>query len=291
MRLLALVTAALLLPQEKNEAEALFKKMEEKILQAKTIQVKVKGTRTDENGKEEVTADVLLGAAEGDQMKATILIGFALLLPQEKNEAEELFKRMEDKIAKAKAVHLKATGEMDMMKFSLSGEMNLGEGGKMRVELEGQSGEREMKASLVSDGKRLRLESTDKGKPREFDISDKLTALSRACLARGGFLGTLDSFDNEKSVNAEADDLFAASAFKMGAREKVGERDAQSVEYKLDKKGHRTTEAAVWIDVETRLPLKRTLKKGPVTLTETYSDFTLDEKIDPAKFELPKPAK
>jgi len=213
------------------------------------------------------------------------------LLPQEKNEAEQLFKKMEEKIVKAKTIRVVMTGEMDAMKMTLSGEMLLGEDSRARADLEGKAGDHALKAGIISDGKRIRLESSDKPKARELDVPGTLGGLARTCLARGGFLGTLDSFDSEKSVKASADDLFAASAFKLGAKEKIGERDAQPVEYQLDKKGHRPTEATVWIDTETCLPLKRTLKKGPMTLTEAYSVVQIDEKIDPAKFELPKETK
>jgi outer membrane lipoprotein-sorting protein len=224
-------------------------------------------------------------------MRLVMIAVLALLLPQEKNEAETLFRKMEEKLAKAKTVRLKMTGDMDMMKMTLSGEMQLGEEGRMRVDIDGKVGQEAMKAGAVSDGKRLRLHSSDKPQPREFDVTGKLGPLSRTCLARAGFVGALDSFDNEKGVKAEADELFSLSAFKLGAKEKAGEREAQIVDYQIDKKGHRPSDASVWIDVETHLPLKRVLKKGGMTLTESYSEMKLDERIDPATFELPKDAK
>jgi outer membrane lipoprotein-sorting protein len=215
------------------------------------------------------------------------LVVAALLLPQEKNEAETLFKKMEEKITKAATVRLKMTGGVEAMKLTLSGDLLLGEGSNMRIDLEGKTGDKSMTAGLVTDGKRLRLEATGQ-EPKSFDVADKLGPMYRTTLARGGLQGTLDSFDGETGVKGDPADQFVASGFKMGAKEKVGAREAQAVDYKLEKKGQSASEATVWIDLETHLPLKRTAKMGDMTLSETYAEFKLDEKIDPAKFELPK---
>jgi len=216
------------------------------------------------------------------------LVAIALILPQEKNEAEDLFKKMEEKLAKAKTVQLKLSGEMQPMKLGLTGELLFDEAGKLRMELEGKAGPDLMKALMLSDGKKLRLESNDKKDPKQFEVPETLGKLARACFARAGFVGTLDALDNDRDVKLEPDAQFAPKEFKLGAKEKVGEREAQAVDYKLAKEGHPESVVTVWIDKETLLPLKRTVKMGGMALTETYSGLKLDEKIDAAKFELPK---
>jgi outer membrane lipoprotein-sorting protein len=221
-------------------------------------------------------------------VRPALLIAISLLLPQEKNEAEELFKKMEGKLANAKTVQLKLSGEMQPMKFGLSGELLFDEGGKMRIEFEGKSGPDLIKALMLSDGKKLRLESSDKKDPKQFEVPETLGKLARACFARAGFVGTLDALDNDRDVKLEPDAQFAPKEFKLGAKEKVGDREAQAVDYKLVKAGHPESVATVWIDTETLLPLRRAVKMGEMALTENYSGLKLDGKIDAAKFELPK---
>ena len=211
-----------------------------------------------------------------------------VLFPQEKNEAEALFKKMEAKIAAATTVRMKMTGEMVSMKMTLSAEVLFGEGGKTRIDLEGKAGDQVMTARFLSDGKRIRVESSDKAAPKELEAVATLGQRTRAFLARAGTFGVLESIDSVEELKAEPDDLIATSGHKLGAKEKVGDREAQMVEYKVTRKGHRESTATVWIDLETLLPLKRTLTKGEITVSETYAEFKLDEKIDAAKFELPK---
>lgn len=224
-------------------------------------------------------------------MAALLLIAIALILPQEKNEAEALFKKVEEKLVNAKTVRLKLSGEIQPVKMTLAGEMVLGEESRLRAELEGKMGDKAVKAALVSDGRRLRLESSDKPAPLVLDVPVTLGRLSRICLARGGFFGVTDILDNQKSLQADADDLVSVSDFKLWVKEKVGDREAQSVQYKLVQKGFAPAEATLWIDIETHLPLKRVIKKGGMTLSELYSEVKLDEKFDAARFELPKETK
>ncbi len=86
--------------------------------------------------------------------------------------------------------------------------------------------------------------------------------------------------------------------FKLGEKGRIGLHEARLIQYALVTKGLEVrtgkTRFAVslWLDVKTNLPLKRVvvpLEEGlEFILTETYRSLTLDEKIDPAKFELPK---
>ena len=223
-------------------------------------------------------------------MKVFLVLAIATLLPQEKNEAEELFKKMEEKLVKAKTVHLKLEGSMEPMDFKITGELWLGEGGRVRMDLEGKSGDMVRSVSMVSDGTTVNTSSDDRKK--SFKAPESFGKLVRTCIARAGFLGTVDTTDSETEAGTEPGEGFTVSEFKMGAKEKVGERSAQGLEFTVTKKKKKDTAAiTLWIDVETQLPLKRTLKLGGRSLTESYSGLKLDEKIDAAKFEPPKDAK
>jgi outer membrane lipoprotein-sorting protein len=95
-------------------------------------------------------------------------------------------------------------------------------------------------------------------------------------------------------------DRFPVSEFKLGPKEKVGDMMAQRVDYRFDVIGQKGPggedapfRAAVWIDPDGMLPLKRTVtaKFGGVdvmSITETYKNIAVDKKIDSDKFQLPK---
>ncbi len=221
-------------------------------------------------------------------MKFLVLVAAAILIRQERNPAEELFKQMEAKLAGANSIQLKFEGEMKPQGIKLTGTLVLGEANQARCDMEGRVGEEKQSMAIVSDGKMAQLIASEGAKNRPFEVPETLGRLMRLCVARAGCMGAIDASQREDKAKADPETAFAASDFKLGAKEKVGEREAQAVEYKLTRKGEKDSAAIVWIDAETHLPLKRALKMGTKSLVETYTDFKLDEKIDPAKFELPK---
>jgi hypothetical protein len=78
---------------------------------------------------------------------------------------------------------------------------------------------------------------------------------------------------------------------KLGAKAKVGKRNAQVIDYQVELLG-KSFKASVWIDTQTLLPLKRVLttEEGDkaIRINETYAAFTVDAKQDPKLFEIPK---
>jgi outer membrane lipoprotein-sorting protein len=84
--------------------------------------------------------------------------------------------------------------------------------------------------------------------------------------------------------------------FKAGAAEKVGGRDAKVVSYRLGEKGlvdmglvdKHLPPVTLWIDAKTLLPLKRVIviQKENLHITEFYTEFKLDPKLDAKAFEL-----
>lgn len=223
-------------------------------------------------------------------MKLTAVVAIGLLFAQEKTEAETLFRKMEEKILKAKTLRAKLAGALEEQKFTITGELLFDEGSKARIEIEGKSGEEVRTAVVISDGKKLRFASNEKSEADVFDVPESFGKLMRISFARSGALSALEFADRESRAKTDPEAAYVVTGFKMEAKEKVGDREAQSVSYTVTRKG-RDAAATVWIDVETHLPLKRVLKVDKVTLTETYTDAKVDEKIDAAKFEIPKETK
>jgi outer membrane lipoprotein-sorting protein len=119
-----------------------------------------------------------------------------------------------------------------------------------------------------------------------------LTAVARAGVFASVMLVSV-ARTGEKPVEVDVNEQLKLSDFKLGKKEKVGDSEAQVIDYTLTVKGEKEPmQCSVWVDTKTNLPLKRVLrgKEGTekATVTETYSKFTVDGKVDPKSFELPK---
>ena len=222
-------------------------------------------------------------------MRHLIIAAIAILISQERNEAEELFKKMEEKILSAKTLQIRFHGTREPGKLHLAGDLKLNEGNKSRIVVKSGKAGDAVTTTVIVDGKTL-VHSTTKGSAG-FDAPESLEKLQRISVARAGLNATYEASVDEGSAKADAERAFIVKEFTLGVREKVGERQGQAIEYKLARKYEAGTKVVVWIDVETHLPLKRTLTLGPRTMTEYYSSFKLDEKLEVSQFEHPKEGK
>jgi len=145
---------------------------------------------------------------------------------------------------------------------------------------------------VISDGKTIKpvpAPFLTTGEPTPKQLNEVYTLL----MTRHGLVGV-----NEKEVLQKEFDRnksLIASDFKFGKKEKIGDVEAQAIEYVLtvDLGGKKSkVPVTVWLDPKTTLPLKRVKvveedgKKG--TITEVFKEWKLDGKIDAKKFELPK---
>jgi outer membrane lipoprotein-sorting protein len=211
-------------------------------------------------------------------------------------DAEKLYRAMEKKVRAAKTLQVAFDGEFDVqiIKGTFKGKVSAAQGNKSRVEMDMNLGGNSIKVLLITDGKVGYTKEGDKeGKfdpnPKEIDLVDKQLP---GVLARIGALG-LDQIAKSPDMKEDFDlDKHApVKDFKLGAKEKVGNRDAQVVDSHLKVKG-KPAKVSVWIDTQTQLPLKRvlTIEDGgqTVRINENYSNFTIDATLDPNLFDIPK---
>jgi outer membrane lipoprotein-sorting protein len=226
---------------------------------------------------------------------SVLLLG--ALLPSalaQDNEAEKLFRAMEKKIQTAKAFQVAFTietkGDIKETLGSFKGCLLLTNDNKGRMKISGVHLGQARNWEMVSDGKQVKMEEATLATPKNLHGFGS-TFVSR--------LGVFPGFPGIPYVIAEADKVgkiegskLEAWDFKAGAAEKIGERDAKVVSFKVGEKGDRDAAAVtIWIDSETLLPLKRVVVANPrsaAVVTEMYKQFTLDPKIDARAFELPK---
>jgi hypothetical protein len=213
------------------------------------------------------------------------------------SDAEKLYRAMENKVRAAKTLHMALEGDMDAQGFKgkFKGTMDFALGSKARLELDYDLFGKPEKLLLIADGKMSYRKHGDMGKlnakPQNLEQMDKTLP---GFMARVGFpifaaLGPDDSGKKQEPV--DLDKQFPTSNFKLGAKEQVGNRNAQVVHYTVEITS-KPAKASVWIDTQSQLPLKRTLvledAGQTIRVTETYSAFTVDGKLDPKLFEIPQ---
>jgi outer membrane lipoprotein-sorting protein len=220
-----------------------------------------------------------------------------VLLPgADKDDAEKLFRRMEAKLAKAKTVECAYEAKVEADKtVTIKGTLLLGEGNKIRMEVNGESGGMKEKLTMISDGTKVKV--IPEGAPaRSLEDAPKwMGEAVRAVVARCGVARLVMStgLAPQKDKEFNVDEYLQVSDFKLGKKEMVDKQEAQVVQYILTLKlKDEKVEESVWIDTETQLPLKRVLITAmdgkKMTLTETYTKLEIDGKIDPKQFEPPK---
>jgi outer membrane lipoprotein-sorting protein len=238
------------------------------------------------------------------------------ILPSLVNEAEKLFRAMETKIKAASAVQITADIELRAIKgreeeSKLKGGVSRAKGSflwtndnKARLKISGEYVGRE----LVSNGKQLKLWGEGRAaEAKAMPTPKHLHSLVRAVVSRTGVTAgsliitfapgpqfTPVFLASEEGAKEDFDpDNFKMSVwdFKAGAATRVGGRDAKVISYKLGPKGDNfSTPVTLWIDAKTLLPLKSVVVIGTenMHITEVYTEFNLDPKIDAKAFVVPK---
>jgi hypothetical protein len=208
------------------------------------------------------------------------------------NEAEKLFRGMEEKVRAAKSLQLHfdvSITDADAKTWKLNGNLILGEGDRVRLQLEGKLFGEAVKFTLVSDG--ISTKAVGVLPMPKDDKSAKSPkgsgAYFRATLPREGFFVSFLNHDRGGGVVPD----FKMSDFKRAGKEKIGKRNAQVIQYTVKVKDKNPLAMTMWLDMDTNLPVKFFLTAGKtdiMEITETYGQFTIDGKVDAKLFELPK---
>lgn len=224
------------------------------------------------------------------------------------DRAKQLFQEMEQRLAKAKSLECAfeikaewASGGDPRKTMLLEGSLFLADGNRVREEMNERTDGRPLFKFLVSDGARWWWH--DKGSPPHLVDKKPWASLNAdflTSLARAGFF--LPTAPLPPVEAADGKDRFPVSGFRLGPKEKLGEREAQRLEHQLFIKGQKGPKGeelsfpvTVWLDPQTSLPIKRMLslkfvgtKEPELVITESYGKLVLDGEVNAKKFELPK---
>ncbi len=218
-----------------------------------------------------------------------------LTAAQREKQAERLFHESEQTLAEADRVRITVECTVEgtaRQAERIKGTLLMARRNKLRLVVEGSHRGQAFRFSDVSDGIKMKSEATGL-EPREAqDSPSDLNAMfagtfSRIGLIAGFRVSTRQAGEKEPGL----DDQFKVSDFALGKKEKVGEREARVIDYKLLMDKLDTAETTLWLDTETKLPLKRVLSttagNESLRVTETYQ-IRVGGTIDEKQFELPK---
>lgn len=232
---------------------------------------------------------------------------FELLMPTllsaalaQDNNAEKVFHAMENKIVEAKAlrfaVNIVTRGDTKDSVGRFTCSFLLTSDNQARLKFSGTNSGERRQWEMISDGKRVYLKpfglgATETSKEEETVATPE--KLHDLLARRVSQLGVQPIMNPAVPVfqAAGSEPKIDLWDFTAGDSDKVDDRDAKVVRYQAGQKELSQSMAfTLWIDNATGLPLKRVMVAKTHTVTETYSEFTLDPKIDPKMFELPKAA-
>jgi outer membrane lipoprotein-sorting protein len=223
-------------------------------------------------------------------MQALILC-HVLMVTHEGSDAEKLFNAMGKQLSGAKGMEMMVDWKIKSSNGEGKGRLTitLAEGNKSSVSFETHFPDRpRAKISVVSNGTKMKAESSDVKMPLIEETPRNLNVkLLQAFQRAGASTGLLSAFLVRKT---KIEEQFPISEMMMGKKERINERDAQLLRYKL-KTGRQKSQVSVeiWLDAETALPLKRILSGkdngDTATITENYT-IRLNPKIDPDVFKI-----
>jgi outer membrane lipoprotein-sorting protein len=179
---------------------------------------------------------------------------------------------------------------------TLKSTVALAPGNKLRLTMKGKGGGKELDVEVVADGDKLHVRMTPPGKSEQIAAPKNVHDLMSKVMSRTGSVGAffiIRLVAPGASKHPDPEKLFNAKDFKMGEAAKVNGRDAKVLHYAIDLEGEsKPAKITLWLDARTLLPLKRLIapegKGKEAQITETYTEFTLNPKLDAKTFELPK---
>jgi outer membrane lipoprotein-sorting protein len=225
---------------------------------------------------------------------AAVLLVPSTARAQEDAEARKLFEAMEQKLTRARAFKVDFTASVaaafggdTSFTMDLKGTFVVAAGNKFRLQAAGKEGRRAAKAVMVSDGTTLTVRNDNGTATRSVPekLSEMLGMWATRVVVSGGW----------SEVNASTGTIaltLKPSGFKSAGKDRVGDREANVVEYALpDLPSKYPVTCKLWLDAQTNLPLQRTLAMGGsdgLRVIETYTRWEIDPELTEGTFILPE---
>lgn len=209
----------------------------------------------------------------------------------QEGEAENLFRAMQRKITSAKALQVAVKLKGNTPDFDEKTVIQLAIWVKgtdlVRCELRLTNDKEDVSVLMVCDGTATAMRANGKTEmlplPTHPGASVKDSLVTPGADMVAGVLTSNPVAQKTSLVN---------SAFRLGGKEKVAEREAQVIHYVANAKDGKPGDAvniALWIDTQTNLPVKRVCdSQRGIRTEETYHNWQLNGRMESKLFELPK---
>lgn len=239
---------------------------------------------------------------------AWIVLVFPLGAGEPVDDASQFYGQVQKQILDAKTLQVKFTSIFETLQKgqkvkstkSIKGEGSLvmaeGNRCKFLFDWSEEGSDKKFSWIAISDGKRISM--TRNGffskeiEPETLEWKTPLDRCLKADLLGSGLMsgGTFHGYSyypKDKTVSRTLP--YEIKNCRFQKEEMSGDRKTQVIRYHLN--SYPPMSVTVWIDTQTRLPVKRVRVwsgvAGDHTKTETYSDWVLDGMIDPISFKLP----
>ncbi len=218
---------------------------------------------------------------------AVLILSGGSLSADEKDEAKELFDRVEKKLAEADTIQLTVEGKLKAGEESgtVKATFWVAQGNKVRADISIQGGGKTREGSMISNGTRLKTGSPGQGF-EEKDTPKHLRDNLVYTLSRLGFTASLMHPKPRDETKPQKDNI-AVSGFRLDKRDRINGREVHVLHYQFALAGEeKKFDATLYIDVKTLLPVLRTVPAYG-NLREEYQ-YRLNEKVGEGRFDLPK---
>jgi hypothetical protein len=209
------------------------------------------------------------------------------------NEAEKLYRSFEKKLAAAKTFKVAFDLEVNALQLKYKGDVTVSVGNKLTASAAGTQDNKPDSWALVSDGAKIGLKHNKEGREGRLELAatpQQLSAYFTGHLLKGGVLLALQDM-KLKRLAENSPDKIGLTGFKIVGKEKIGDREAQVVEYTAQAKEGKLA-CRLWFESKTNMPLKRTVElsegREQFRIVELYTNWQLDPKLKDDEFALPK---
>lgn len=204
----------------------------------------------------------------------------------EKNDARDLFDRMEKRLAGADTIQLTVQGKLKAGEGegTVKATFLIAQGNKVRAEISAEGEGKTREVSMVSNG--AKQKSSSLGQQFEEDTPKHLHDNLVYTLSRIGFTPALMQSEPRDETKPQKDNMLI-SDFRLDKPDEINGRMVHVLHYQFAFAGQkRKVATTLRIDVKTLLPVVRTIPEYS-DLREEYQ-YRLNEKIGEERFDLPK---
>jgi outer membrane lipoprotein-sorting protein len=211
----------------------------------------------------------------------------------DENEAEKLFRQMENKVNDAHTLQMRFEAALSLTgnAGTIKGKAVLGEGDRIRFDADTVFDGKSSKVVVIGNGTKLFVKDSQQAAIDVKDSPKDLGRYFRTVFPRVGLAAALNQVAKDKET-FKVDELFRATDFKLGGKEKIGTAETRLVEYTVVVHGKDKAAGKVWINVQTHLPAKLELRMEnmgtALEFSEIYTEFTINGELEGKLFAAPK---